>query len=185
MQVLPRILPINELKNTANISKICKESETPIVITKNGYSDMVLMSVELYEQTIAKMQAAILINEALNDPERNKEKVELDSSGRTVNVMTAGYYNVNIKDIDKITDCKYMFWYNDHLESVPYFNTCKVTNMENMFSNCRNLNSVEMLDTSRVNNMYNMFYGSDYLNHETIQRWSTVYDFENNKMKEK
>ena len=79
MQVLPRILPINELKNTANISKICKESETPIVITKNGHSDMVLMSVELYEQTIAKMQAAILINEALNDPERNKDKVELNS----------------------------------------------------------------------------------------------------------
>lgn len=79
MQVLPKILPINELKNTANISKICKESKTPIVITKNGYSDMVLMSVELYEQTIAKMQAAILINEALNDPERNKEKVELNS----------------------------------------------------------------------------------------------------------
>ena len=79
MQVLPRILPINELKNTSNISKICKESETPIVITKNGYSDMVLMSVELYEQTIAKMQAAILINEALNDPERNKDKVELNS----------------------------------------------------------------------------------------------------------
>jgi hypothetical protein len=25
------------------------------------------------------MQAAILINEALNDPERNKEKVELNS----------------------------------------------------------------------------------------------------------
>ena len=79
MQVLPKILPINELKNTANISKICKESDTPIVITKNGYSDMVLMSVELYEKTIVKMQAAILINEALNDSERNKEKVELDS----------------------------------------------------------------------------------------------------------
>ena len=31
------------------------------------------------EQTIAKMQAAILINEALNDLERNKEKVKLDS----------------------------------------------------------------------------------------------------------
>lgn len=79
MQVLPKILPINELKNTSNISKICKESETPIVITKNGYSDMVLMSIELYEQTIAKMQAAILINEALNDPERKKEKVDLGS----------------------------------------------------------------------------------------------------------
>ena len=79
MQVLPKILPINELKNTSNISKICKESETPIVITKNGYSDMVLMSIELYEQTIAKMQAAILINEALNDPERKKEKDDLGS----------------------------------------------------------------------------------------------------------
>ena len=49
------------------------------MITKNDYSDMVFISVELYEQTIAKMQAAILINEALNDPERNKDKVELNS----------------------------------------------------------------------------------------------------------
>ena len=79
MEVLPKILPINELKNTANISKICKESKTPIVITKNGYSDMVLMSVELYEQTIAKLQAAILLNEALNDSKSNEEKTELSS----------------------------------------------------------------------------------------------------------
>lgn len=70
----PKILPITELKNTANISKICNESSTPIVITKNGYSDMVLMSVELYEHTIAKMQTAILINKALNVLDRNKEK---------------------------------------------------------------------------------------------------------------
>lgn len=76
MQSIPKILPINELKNTANISKICKESKTPIVITKNGYSDMVLMSIELYEQTIAKMQAALLINEALNDPNRNIDNIE-------------------------------------------------------------------------------------------------------------
>lgn len=79
MQILPKILPINELKNTANISKICKESETPIIITKNGYSDMVLMSIKLYEQTIEKTQAAILINEALNDSNRNKEQLELNS----------------------------------------------------------------------------------------------------------
>lgn len=79
MEVLPKILPINELKKTANISKICKESKTPIVITKNGYSDMVLMSVELYEQTIAKLQAAILLNEALNDSKSNEEKTELNS----------------------------------------------------------------------------------------------------------
>ncbi len=79
MQLLPKILPINELKNTANISKICKESESPIIITKNGYSDMVIMSAELYEQTIAKMQAAILLNEALNSSTRDIDKIELNS----------------------------------------------------------------------------------------------------------
>lgn len=79
MQILPKILPINELKNTANISKICKESETPIIITKNGYSDMVIMSVELYEETMGKLQEAILLIEALNDPNRNENKIELNT----------------------------------------------------------------------------------------------------------
>ena len=38
---------------------------------------MVLMSVDLYEQTMAKLQAAVLLNEAINDPNRKKEKIEL------------------------------------------------------------------------------------------------------------
>ena len=78
MEILPKVIPINELKNTANISKMCKDSNVPIIITKNGYSDMVLMSVDLYEQTMAKLQAAVLLNEAINDPNRKKEKIELD-----------------------------------------------------------------------------------------------------------
>lgn len=73
MEILPKVIPINELKNTANISKMCKDSNVPIIITKNGYSDMVLMSVDLYEQTMAKLQAAVLLNEAINDPNRKKE----------------------------------------------------------------------------------------------------------------
>ena len=79
MQILPKILPIKDLKNTAKISKICKENDSPIIITKNSYSDMIIMSVELYEQTIAKLQAAFLLNEALNDPEKDEEKIELSS----------------------------------------------------------------------------------------------------------
>ena len=57
---------------------MCKDSNVSIIITKNGYSDMVLMSVDLYEQTMAKLQAAVLLNEAINDPNRKKEKIELD-----------------------------------------------------------------------------------------------------------
>lgn len=72
MEILPKVIPINELKNTANISKMCKDSNVPIIITKNGYSDMVLMSVDLYEQTMAKLQAAVLLDEVINDPNRKK-----------------------------------------------------------------------------------------------------------------
>ena len=79
MQALPKIIPINELKNTANISKMCKESNGPIVITKNGYSDMVIMNVDYYEQTIAKLQVAMALNESLNDPNRNTNRAELNT----------------------------------------------------------------------------------------------------------
>ncbi len=75
-QALPKILPINELKNTSQIAKTCKESDVPIIITKNGYGEMVLMSIELYEQTIAKMQSALLINEAVE--EANNGAVPVD-----------------------------------------------------------------------------------------------------------
>ena len=66
-QPLPKILPVNELKNTASIMKTCKESPVPIVITKNGYGEAVMMSVKLYEEMFAKMQAAALINASLDD----------------------------------------------------------------------------------------------------------------------
>lgn len=64
---LPKILPVNELKNTANIMKTCQESEVPIVITKNGYGEAVMMSIKLYEEMFAKAQAAALINSALDE----------------------------------------------------------------------------------------------------------------------
>jgi len=49
---MPQIMPIRDLKNTGNISRICHESKDPIFITKNGYGDMVIMSMEVYEETM-------------------------------------------------------------------------------------------------------------------------------------
>lgn len=66
-QPLPKILPVNELKNTANIIKTCQESPVPIVITKNGYGEAVMMSVKLYEETFAKMQVAALLNAGIDE----------------------------------------------------------------------------------------------------------------------
>lgn len=48
---MPQIMPIKDLKNTSNISEICHNADEPIYITKNGYGDMVLMSIELFEAT--------------------------------------------------------------------------------------------------------------------------------------
>ena len=51
---MPRILPIKDLKDTASISEMCHKADEPIYITKNGYGDMVLMSIELFEATQKK-----------------------------------------------------------------------------------------------------------------------------------
>ncbi len=49
---MPRIIPIRDLKNTSEISELCHKSEEPIYITKNGYGDMVIMSMETYEKAL-------------------------------------------------------------------------------------------------------------------------------------
>ncbi len=52
---MPQIIPIKDLKNTAEISELCHKSSDPIYITKNGYGDMVIMSMEIYEELIKKI----------------------------------------------------------------------------------------------------------------------------------
>lgn len=47
---MPRIIPITDLRNTTEISRICHEKNEPVFITKNGYGDMVIMSLETYEK---------------------------------------------------------------------------------------------------------------------------------------
>lgn len=48
-----QIVPIRDLRNTNEISERCKNSAEPIFITKNGYGDMVIMSMETYQRTVA------------------------------------------------------------------------------------------------------------------------------------
>ena len=46
---MPQIRPITDLRNTNEISDLCHAKNEPIFITKNGYGDLVVMSVETYE----------------------------------------------------------------------------------------------------------------------------------------
>ena len=52
---MPQIIPIKDLKNTSEISDMCHRAEEPIYITKNGYGDMVIMSMEIYESVMKQL----------------------------------------------------------------------------------------------------------------------------------
>ena len=53
---MPTIIPIRDLRDTNRMSEICKGSQEPIFITKNGYGDMVIMSMEVYERQMRQIQ---------------------------------------------------------------------------------------------------------------------------------
>lgn len=62
---MPVIVPVKELANTAGISKLCHETQGPVFVTKNGYSDMVIMSAEVYDGLVeAQIDMDIAISEA-------------------------------------------------------------------------------------------------------------------------
>lgn len=47
---MPQIRPISDLRNNfTEISRIVHEGKEPVFLTKNGYSDMVVVSIEQYE----------------------------------------------------------------------------------------------------------------------------------------
>lgn len=52
---MPQIIPIKELKKTSEISEMCHKADGPIYITKNGYGDMVIMSMENYEAVMRQL----------------------------------------------------------------------------------------------------------------------------------
>ena len=83
--IMPTIMPIRDLRNTSEISELAHKKQEPIFITKNGYSDLVVMSAELYERfaQINKIDQAIFEAEAeVND---GAEPIALDSAMERLN----------------------------------------------------------------------------------------------------
>ena len=61
---MPQIRPITDLRNTNEISDICHAKREPVFITKNGYGDLVIMSIEAYEEMIERVSFDSAIFEA-------------------------------------------------------------------------------------------------------------------------
>ncbi|MBQ8188152.1 MAG: prevent-host-death protein [Lachnospiraceae bacterium] len=67
---MPVIMPIKELRNTSEISDMAHRIQEPIYITKNGYSDLVIMSSELYD----KFARINRIDQAIFESEKEMDK---------------------------------------------------------------------------------------------------------------
>ncbi len=76
---MPRIIPIRDLKDTAAISQMCNASKEPVFITKNGYGDMVIMSMKAYEERMLMQDVYAKLAEA-------EDEIR---AGKTVDARTA------------------------------------------------------------------------------------------------
>jgi len=62
---MPQIRPVSDLRNNfADISKIVHETAEPVFLTKNGYGDMVVMSIEAYEEKKFESEIYFKLKEA-------------------------------------------------------------------------------------------------------------------------
>lgn len=77
---MPQIRPITDLRNTNEISDICHAKKEPVFITKNGYGDLVVMSIEAYEEMLETAEADAAITEA---------EAELEKDGQLHDARTA------------------------------------------------------------------------------------------------
>ncbi len=69
---MPQIRPITDLRNTTEISNLCHAKREPIFITKNGYGDMVVMSMDTYDA---------LLEQAMSDAAIAESEAELAETG--------------------------------------------------------------------------------------------------------
>ena len=65
MPAVPKIRPVSDLRNKFTaISMEVHESNTPVYLTKNGRGDMVVMSLEAYEQNLFETEIYLKLKEA-------------------------------------------------------------------------------------------------------------------------
>ncbi|WP_281678305.1 type II toxin-antitoxin system Phd/YefM family antitoxin [Eggerthia catenaformis] len=73
---MPQIRPITDLRNTTEISELCHAKHEPLFITKNGYGDLVVMSIETYEKILETVQIDTAINEAEKEFASGRERLD-------------------------------------------------------------------------------------------------------------
>ena len=79
---MPMIVPVRDLKNTNRISALCHQEMRPIYVTKNGYGDMVVMSMDYYESALGRNAVYARLAEAQSDINAGRVKSAVDVMSR-------------------------------------------------------------------------------------------------------
>ena len=82
---MPLIMPIRDLRNTTEISELAHKEQEPIFITKNGYSDLVVMSSELYDRFAKINRIDQAIYESEKEMQEGGEAVDIDDAFAMLN----------------------------------------------------------------------------------------------------
>lgn len=82
---MPVIMPIKDLRNTSEISDMAHKIQEPIFITKNGYSDLVVMSSELYDKFVKNNRIDQAIYESEKEMEAGGVSIGLDEAFEKLN----------------------------------------------------------------------------------------------------
>ncbi|MFA6983616.1 MAG: type II toxin-antitoxin system Phd/YefM family antitoxin [Sedimentibacter sp.] len=73
------IRPVTDLRNKfSDISKLVHEKAEPVFLTKNGYGDMVVMSIETYEKMLMDNIIFEKLREAIIVAESTEERYDFD-----------------------------------------------------------------------------------------------------------
>ena len=80
---MPVIVPVRDLKDTNRISALCKKERRPVFVTKNGYGDMVIMSMAYYEEAIGRNSVYAKLEESRADVAAGRVRPLQDAIART------------------------------------------------------------------------------------------------------
>ena len=79
------IRPVSDLRNNfAEISRVVHETREPVILTKNGYGDMVVMSYEEYQNTQYEMMVTRELRAAELEAESTTERFSHEEVMRDV-----------------------------------------------------------------------------------------------------
>jgi prevent-host-death family protein len=94
---MPHIRPVSDLRNNfADISKTVHESTEPVFLTKNGYGDMVVMSMPAYEAKQFESEIYLKLKEAELEAKGTDKRLSHEEVFSGLRKRIAGRIDANV-----------------------------------------------------------------------------------------